>query len=98
MANQLRRILTVYLRTHPPTVACPLRSKYPTHHSVTMSTLQYYAYPEQGVRLREKSSYSQAVRVGDRIECAGQGMICRHHYSNGPIPFLSWSSTWLIRP
>ncbi|KAL9627871.1 MAG: hypothetical protein Q9204_006273, partial [Flavoplaca sp. TL-2023a] len=25
------------------------------------------------VRLREKSSYSQAVRVGDRIECAGQG-------------------------
>ncbi|CAO1602541.1 hypothetical protein XANCAGTX0491_006152 [Xanthoria calcicola] len=38
-----------------------------------MSTLQYYAYPDQGVRLREKSSYSQAVRVGDRIECAGQG-------------------------
>ncbi|KAL8918471.1 MAG: hypothetical protein Q9172_005412 [Xanthocarpia lactea] len=38
-----------------------------------MSTLQYYAYPDMGVRLREKTSYSQAVRVGDRIECAGQG-------------------------
>lgn len=87
MANQLRQILSVHLRTHLPTVAWPLRSKFPTHHSVTMSTLQYYAYPDQGVRLREKSSYSQAVRVGDRIECAGQGMIFRQHSSNFPLFF-----------
>ncbi|KAL3476602.1 YjgF-like protein [Aspergillus californicus] len=38
-----------------------------------MSHLQYYAYEKAGVIQREKFSYSQAVRVGDRIECAGQG-------------------------
>ncbi|PGH17656.1 hypothetical protein AJ79_01018 [Helicocarpus griseus UAMH5409] len=38
-----------------------------------MSKLQYYAYPDQGPILREKHRYNQAVRVGDRIECAGQG-------------------------
>ncbi|KAL8938163.1 MAG: hypothetical protein Q9216_004040 [Gyalolechia sp. 2 TL-2023] len=38
-----------------------------------MSQLQYYAYPGHGVRLRELYSYNQAVRIGDRIECSGQG-------------------------
>ncbi|CAH0053822.1 unnamed protein product [Clonostachys solani] len=38
-----------------------------------MSHLQYYAYEGQGVKNRENFWYSQAVRVGDRIECAGQG-------------------------
>ncbi|PQE15340.1 l-psp endoribonuclease family protein [Rutstroemia sp. NJR-2017a BBW] len=38
-----------------------------------MSHLQYYAYPGVGEANREKYRYSQAVRVGDRIECAGQG-------------------------
>ncbi|EEY19365.1 hypothetical protein D7B24_004478 [Verticillium nonalfalfae] len=38
-----------------------------------MSHLKYYAYEGVGVRNREKYRYSQAVRVGDRIECAGQG-------------------------
>ncbi|KAK4235435.1 hypothetical protein C8A03DRAFT_17819 [Achaetomium macrosporum] len=38
-----------------------------------MAHLQYYAYKNIGVEKREKFSYSQAVRVGDRIECAGQG-------------------------
>ncbi|EMR63771.1 putative l-psp endoribonuclease family protein [Eutypa lata UCREL1] len=38
-----------------------------------MSHLQYYHYEKHGVRQREAFSYSQAVRVGDRIECAGQG-------------------------
>ena len=38
-----------------------------------MSHLQYYAYEGVGTRNRAKFSYSQAVRVGDRIECAGQG-------------------------
>ncbi|KAJ1323462.1 Endoribonuclease L-PSP [Microdochium nivale] len=38
-----------------------------------MSHLQYYSYEGVGVRNREIYSYSQAVRVGDRIECSGQG-------------------------
>ncbi|KAF5964506.1 Yer057p UK114 family [Fusarium coicis] len=37
-----------------------------------MSHLKYYAYEGQGVE-RLKFSYSQAVRIGDRIECSGQG-------------------------
>lgn len=38
-----------------------------------MSHLKYYAYAPQGVEKRNQYSYSQAVRIGDRIECAGQG-------------------------
>ncbi len=38
-----------------------------------MSNLQYYAYPGVGPIRREQFSYNQAVRIGDRIECAGQG-------------------------
>ncbi|KAL4862320.1 hypothetical protein BDV12DRAFT_45897 [Aspergillus spectabilis] len=38
-----------------------------------MSHLQYYAYEGVGVRNRQNFRYSQAVRLGDRIECAGQG-------------------------
>jgi len=38
-----------------------------------MSHLEYFAYPGVGERNREKYLYNQAVRVGDRIECAGQG-------------------------
>lgn len=38
-----------------------------------MSHLQYYAYKGVGERNRKTYRYSQAVRVGDRIECAGQG-------------------------
>lgn len=40
-----------------------------------MSQLQYYTYPDYGFRLRETYSYNQAVRVGDRIECSGQGIM-----------------------
>lgn len=39
-----------------------------------MSHLQYYAYKGVGERNRERNGYQQAVRVGDRIECSGQGM------------------------
>ncbi|KAK2757756.1 l-psp endoribonuclease family [Colletotrichum kahawae] len=39
-----------------------------------MSHLQYHAYKDHGVRQRKNFSYNQAVRVGDRIECAGQGI------------------------
>ena len=45
---------------------------------VNMSHLQYYAYPGVGVENRQKFRYSQAVRVGDRIECAGQGRYSRN--------------------
>lgn len=38
-----------------------------------MAHLQYYAYPGRGAAQRERCWYSQAVRIGDRIECAGQG-------------------------
>ncbi|OIW28737.1 L-PSP endoribonuclease family protein [Coniochaeta ligniaria NRRL 30616] len=38
-----------------------------------MSHLKYYAYEGQGVEKQQKFSYSQAVRIGDRIECSGQG-------------------------
>lgn len=40
-----------------------------------MSHLKYYAYEGQGVEKREKFHYNQAVRIGDRIECSGQGMM-----------------------
>lgn len=40
-----------------------------------MSHLQYYAYEKFGIIQKEKYSYSQAVRIGDRIECAGQGKL-----------------------
>ncbi|KAH8683610.1 endoribonuclease L-PSP [Ilyonectria robusta] len=38
-----------------------------------MSHLKYYAYEGVGVENVRKFHYSQAVRIGDRIECAGQG-------------------------
>jgi hypothetical protein len=38
-----------------------------------MSSLQYFAYKGKGEMNREKFGYCQAVRIGDRIECAGQG-------------------------
>ncbi|KAJ9609895.1 NRAMP-like transporter smf-3 [Cladophialophora chaetospira] len=49
-----------------------------------MSHLQYIAYPGVGERNCEKYRYNQAVRVGDRIECAGQG---GWDPSTGSIPF-----------
>ncbi|KAK7943927.1 YjgF-like protein [Apiospora aurea] len=38
-----------------------------------MAHLQYFTYPEFGAVLGEQSYYSQAVRIGDRVECSGQG-------------------------
>jgi len=38
-----------------------------------MSHLQYFVYPGAGEVLRDKYGYSQAVKIGDRIECSGQG-------------------------
>jgi enamine deaminase RidA (YjgF/YER057c/UK114 family) len=38
-----------------------------------MSHLTYYAYEGVGQKNQKAYGYSQAVRVGDRIEIAGQG-------------------------
>jgi hypothetical protein len=38
-----------------------------------MSSLKYYAYAGKGQANLKQHGYNQAVRVGDRIECAGQG-------------------------
>jgi hypothetical protein len=38
-----------------------------------MSHLTYYNYEGFGQEAHQNYSYSQAVRVGDRIECSGQG-------------------------
>lgn len=38
-----------------------------------MSHLQYHAYKGVGEENRKAYKYAQAVRIGDRIECAGQG-------------------------
>ncbi|KAI1767999.1 endoribonuclease L-PSP [Hypoxylon sp. FL1150] len=38
-----------------------------------MSNLQFYTYPGFGERAAESHNYSQAVRVGDTIQCSGQG-------------------------
>ncbi|KAK9900845.1 putative L-PSP endoribonuclease family protein [Cystobasidium minutum MCA 4210] len=38
-----------------------------------MSHLTYYSYPGVGEENKKNYSYSQAVRLGDRIECSGQG-------------------------
>ncbi|CAG8274514.1 unnamed protein product [Penicillium olsonii] len=38
-----------------------------------MSHLQYYVYPGYGEASQKNLRYSQAVRIGDRIETSGQG-------------------------
>jgi hypothetical protein len=40
-----------------------------------MSHLTYYNYPDVGKTKQRDFKYSQAVRIGDRIECAGQGIL-----------------------
>lgn len=49
-----------------------------------MSHLKYYSYKGFGQMMTERLRYSQAVRIGDRIEIAGQGkgpqlpIVCGH--------------------
>lgn len=38
-----------------------------------MSNLKYTDYEGFGERMKEALNYSQAVRIGDRIEISGQG-------------------------
>lgn len=44
------------------------------YHTAIMSNLKYFDYDGYGKFARENYGYSQAVRVGDRIEISGQGM------------------------
>lgn len=59
----------------------PTSSTSPTSPAPTMSHLKFYAYADHGLRLRDMMHYSQAVRVGDRIECSGQ---CTFFSSHSP--------------
>lgn len=43
------------------------------YNYVKMSHLTYYNYDGVGKAKQAQFKYSQAVSVGDRIECAGQG-------------------------
>ncbi|EAU93517.1 endoribonuclease L-PSP [Coprinopsis cinerea okayama7 len=38
-----------------------------------MSTLEYFTYDGFAEQLRDGFWYNQAVKIGDRIECSGQG-------------------------
>jgi hypothetical protein len=38
-----------------------------------MANLTYYNYPGVGEENKKHYYYSQAVRIGDQIECSGQG-------------------------
>lgn len=38
-----------------------------------MSEIEFFATPGYGERFRESRHYSQAVRIGDRVEISGQG-------------------------
>ena len=46
-----------------------------------MSHLTYYNYEGFGQEAHQNYSYSQAVRIGDRIECSGQGRSILKHLS-----------------
>ncbi|KAJ5794786.1 hypothetical protein N7457_001385 [Penicillium paradoxum] len=42
-----------------------------------MSHLQYFNYDSWGQKAKRGFYYSQAVRIGDRIECAGQSKLTK---------------------
>lgn len=46
-----------------------------------MSHLRFYNYPGVGEQNNQTFSYSQAVRIGDRIEISGQGELRNRHRS-----------------
>lgn len=49
-----------------------------------MSHLTFSAYPGAGEWMRDNLGFSQAVRVGDRIECSGQGKSFPRHFQSWP--------------
>ncbi|PHH86147.1 hypothetical protein CDD83_10655 [Cordyceps sp. RAO-2017] len=53
-----------------------------------MSHLKWYAYEGQGVNFKKLYSFSQATRIGDTIECSGQGgwdPMTGEYHSSDPI-------------
>lgn len=44
-----------------------------TRPNMPCDDLTFTAYPGYGVEAQKQYHYSQAVRIGDRIECSGQG-------------------------
>lgn len=55
---------------------------------------QFFAYDGYGQTARESAYYSQAVRIGNRIECAGQGTVLFNvRQPRGPI--LTLVFRWL---
>ena len=40
-----------------------------------MSHLQYFDYPGFGEQAKKQMNYSQAVRIDNRIELSGQGIV-----------------------
>lgn len=63
-----------------------------------MSHLQYYAYEGVGVRNQKIHGYNQAVRVGDRIECAGQGRHTNTPHPMSPVSCLPKKTRIIITP
>ena len=58
-----------------------------------MSHLQYHAYDGVGARNAKVHGYREAVRVGDRIECSGQGMCAAMSLTENPS---SWVVAYLL--
>jgi enamine deaminase RidA (YjgF/YER057c/UK114 family) len=52
--------------------------------------LQYYSYEGLGQKQKRDFWYSQAVRIGDRIECAGQGTHTLHREHSVDISTGGW--------
>lgn len=48
-----------------------------------MSHLRYFAYDGVGKTNLEHYGYNQAVKVGDRIECSGQGELLSMSFAMG---------------
>ncbi|CAI7653339.1 unnamed protein product [Penicillium discolor] len=46
-----------------------------------MSNLQYFNYDGWGQKAKQNFYYTRAVRIGDRIEYAGQGIYTSHEAS-----------------
>lgn len=42
-------------------------------YTTSVMPVEYSSYHGYGQTAKESAHYSQAVRIGDRIECAGQG-------------------------
>jgi hypothetical protein len=52
-----------------------------------MSHLTYHNYRGVGERNQQNFRYSQAVRIGDRIECSGQGQIQLSFFTSSTAQF-----------